>query len=190
MKVTVKDDKVIVESDYSSEFVKGARKLNGKWIGSAWSFDARNEDRVRKLLLEVYGEDGTGKKADTVTVQLDLSKFENNHVGSYIREVELFGRVLVRRPGRDRDVMLHKSVIIVEGGFPGSGGSMNNPRLNTEEGTVLEVKDVPVKLYEKALAEYPDCITLVDKDDDYKKALLAEKQQLLDRLKEIEELLK
>lgn len=189
MKVIVKDEKIVVESDYSNKFVEGAKKLNGKWTGSAWSFDVRNEDRVRKLLLDVYGEDGTEKKANTVTVQLNLNKYEDNHTSGYVREVELFGRVLVRRPSRDREVKLHDSVIIIEGGFPSTGGSMKNPRLETNEGTVIEIKDVPIALYEKNSQEYLDCMTLVDKDNAYKEALLKEKEQILARLEEIEKLL-
>ncbi len=42
--------------------------------------------------------------------------------------------------------------MVLSGGFPGSGGSVKNPRVDPKEGTVLEVRDFPRKLAEEVKA--------------------------------------
>ena len=43
VKIDIKEDKLSVETEYSSEFVREAKKLNGKWNGVSWNFDPRDE---------------------------------------------------------------------------------------------------------------------------------------------------
>ena len=62
--------------------------------------------------------------------------------------------------------------------------------LTFDEGTTLLVKDVPVSLVEKEMEKYPDAIKIVSDKKVDKDALLKEKESLLKRLAEIEELLK
>lgn len=189
MKITKDDSYIYTTTDYSNEFVIGARKLNGRWTGSQWKFDVRHEDKVRNLLLEVYGEDGTDTEVDYVTVKVDASAYCDEM--GYIREIDLFGKSLVYRPGRDSKVKLHDSVVVTKGGFPSSGGSAKNPRLSPYEGTELEVLDVPRNRYLKELnGEKARFISLVDGNEKQKQILLDEKETLLNRIKEIDELLK
>lgn len=77
-----------------------------------------------------------------------------------------------------------------KGGFPDHGGSRNNPALNYSDNTVLLVKNVPLTLVEKELENYPNSIKIVSEKKVDKDALLKEKELLLQRLDEIEELLK
>ena len=58
-----------VYTDYNPDFVKHARKLNGSWHGDGkyWLFDRRDIDRVKSILIDVYGDDGE-TKAKTVNV--------------------------------------------------------------------------------------------------------------------------
>jgi len=130
-----------VKTPYSGEFVAGAKKLNGKWIADQkeWAFDPRDEERVRELCRKIYGTDGATPDLELVTVRLHLDKLKDYYYGT----LELFGRVIARRPGRDSRVRLDNSVVIVAGGFPTSGGSVKNPALSPESGTILEVRDVP-----------------------------------------------
>jgi hypothetical protein len=55
-------------------------------------------------------------------------------------------------------------VVIVEGGFPDSGGSMKSPSLSEDVGTVLEIRDVPLGLVESYRARSTgnaDAVTVV-----------------------------
>ena len=91
MKINYQNGRMMVYSDYSAEFVKGAKRLNGKWNGEAWVFDERDKGRVNDLLLNVYGEN-ENQKDETVDVQVDLDSF-----GEIEKDLELFGRVLAIR---------------------------------------------------------------------------------------------
>lgn len=183
MRIYSEENKLYVESDYSAKFVREAKKLNGKWTGRAWVFDANDEEMVRDVLLKVYGEDGK-TAVETVNVEVAI-----DDIAGY-DSIELFGRVLAKRFSRDSNVKLHDSVIVKEGGFPSSGGSVKNPALKHSENTVLLVKNVPVVLAEEGVKKYPDAIKIVTDKKVDKDALLKEKESLLKRLAEIEELLK
>ena len=183
MNVYIKDNKMYVVSDYSAEFVKEARKLNGKWSGGAWLFDANDEEMVRDVLLKVYGEDGK-TAVETVNVEVTIDDIAGRD------SIELFGRVLAKRFNRDGNVTLHDSVVVKKGGFPDHGGSRSNPALNYSDNTVLLVKNVPLTLVQKELENYPNSIKIVSEKKVDKDALLKEKELLLQRLDEIEELLK
>src|SRR5262249_34583730 len=72
------------------------------------------------------------------------------HAGSgYETVLELGGRVLAQRPGRDDRVQLGEGVVVVAGGFPARGGSAKNTCVDPRPGTVLEVRDFPVALARK-----------------------------------------
>lgn len=182
IKITTNNNLLHVASDYSSDFVAGARKLGGRWNAAqkTWDFDPRDEQRVRALLIEVYGTDGSPVR--TCTVQIKADKYRGRE------SVEFFGRSLVHRPNRDAQVRLHPTVTIIAGGCPDSGGSAKNPSVSFYEGTILEVKDVPLSL---ALAKVEESsnFTIVDSGDELKKSLEAEKEALLKRLAEIDSLL-
>lgn len=132
--------RVYVKSPYNKTFVTKSRDLNGKWIASTseWMFDGRDEARVRALCVELYGTDGATRAA-LVTLRVTLGDWDGP-------EITLGGRTLVRRRGRDSRADLGDGVIILTGGFPGWGGSVKNPRVNPQDGTVLEVRDFPEPL--------------------------------------------
>ena len=134
------DSAIAAYTPYSTDFVSGAKKLNGKWDGAAkaWIFDERDTERVRELCRKIYGTDGATLDLELVTVRLHMDKISTGY-----DKLELFGRSICRRPGRDSYVKIDDSVIIIEGGFPDSGGSVKNPSLSTRAGTILEVRDVP-----------------------------------------------
>lgn len=182
VKITNSNNKLHVKSDYSLDFVEGARKLGGRWNAAqkTWDFDLRDEARVRALLIEVYGTDGEPVK--TCTVQIKADKYRN------CESVEFFGRSLAWRPSRDAAVRLHPSVSVIAGGYPDSGGSAKYPSVDFSEGTILEVKDVPLSLALNAVESY-DNFTIVDERDALEALLAAEKEALLKRLAEIDSLL-
>ncbi len=140
-------DRVHVNSPYNADFVRAARDLGGRWSGDdkTWSFDLRNESRVRETCVEYYGTDGEAL-VDFVTIQVKCSKWAT------CEEIVACGRTIIRRPRRDSDVRLGDGCQIISGGFLDFGGSMKYPALNSND-AVIEVFDVPRAL---AVAEAED----------------------------------
>ena len=176
LKITKNNEKMVVVSPYNTAFVSGAKKLGGKWNGNGWVFDVDNEPYVKELCLKTYGE-YENLAAETVTIRIEL----DTHT-----EAKIAGFVFANRRYRDSAVRLSDNVIIVEGGFPSSGGSSKYPCLNAYKGTILEVKKFPKSVYDSL--ENKDGITIVDTKIN-KDALLKEKENLIARLAEIDKLL-
>jgi hypothetical protein len=145
-------------SPYLPSFIDSARKLGGKWSDPHWAFDARDLERVRDALIASYGTDGTPGPTCSIRVALDSWGFNDTFY--------VCGRLVARRPGRDYRVKLGEGVVILSGGFPSSGGSMKNPRLAAETGTVVEIRDVPLAIASRATeweTQYEgDKITIVE----------------------------
>jgi hypothetical protein len=183
VKVVTTGTTTTLHSPYDPTLPSKARAIGGRWNGAAkaWQFDARDEPRVRELAIEVYGSDGsdgsdTGQP--TVTVRVPVTGVDD--------EFRVAGRRLAHRPGRDDAVRLAPGVVIVTGGFSPSGGSVKNPRLEEDEGTVLEVRDVPALQAQRMVAEAGGGEILGDAAH---AALIAEREQLLARLAEINAIL-
>lgn len=151
--ITITNDgtTVTARTPYHPDFPKKARAISGKFRGGAWTFDARDEQRVRDLCHEIYGTDGT--PVDTITIRIDADNAPNEPTWW------AFGRMIAERKYRDSAVRLGNGVVIVDGGFPQRGGSTKRPRLDAYEGTVLEIRDVPAG--HPDLTEYADEIEIV-----------------------------
>lgn len=178
MKIIKENGRIKVKSDYNKEFIRRAKLIEGKWDAPYWSFPEENESEVKALLLEIYGENGDPQ--ETVDILVNISEMNGE-------SIELCGRILCSRRGRDAAVKLAENVMLTQGGFPSSGGSAKNPRVNPDDGTVLKVKKCPLSLYERV--KDMECVTLCESDDtadNKRKVLLAEKERLLRRLEEIE----
>lgn len=153
IKIKTVGKKVQVVSPYHPNWPKKAKNLGGRYDGSAWEFDVRDEERVRALCREIYGTDGSS--VDLVTVQIDMDKAHGASGKSWFR----FGREILSRTGRDVDVRLGHGVVLLAGGFKASGGSARYPAIDDPKpGTVLEVRDVP-----RALVEGDD-LEIVDEE--------------------------
>jgi hypothetical protein len=181
--ITIQPDggRLCLSSPYHPDLPAKARALGGRFDPATrrWSFDPRDEARVRDLAREVYGTDG--QPGDTVTVRLDLAK---SSLGTGRQTIYLAGRQIAHRPGRDAAVRLGEGVIIVDGGFRSRGGSMKYPALAWEDGTVLEVRDLPAGHADLAGRG----VTLIDQTID-RAALAAERERLTARISEIDQLL-
>lgn len=147
--IDVTDNTVRVRSPYNHEFIDAAKEIGGKWSDPYWVFDARDEDRVRDLCLEVYGEDGREIDPDeAVTVRLDVRRESEGN-----DRVVLAGRCLVRKYDRDKPPTLSDGVVVVEGGYPSRGGSRKNPRLEPKSTCVIEVRDISPSAARRMLEE-------------------------------------
>jgi hypothetical protein len=167
-------------SPYNSEFVAAARKLGGRWNAPAWSFDVRDEQRVRAACAEHYGTDGL--TADLVTVRAEFGPDNDTLRGP----IEIFGRPVARAFGRDSGAKLADGVLLLSGGF-NSGGSVKNWRTKAQEGTVCLVRDLPRAAVERALADGATWLAIEPETAPIDRAALAaEREKLLVRVAEID----
>lgn len=144
VEIIVKGQQIGVRSPYYPAFIEAARRLNGRWNASdkAWYFDMRDMETLKEILIKHYGEDGGGEDVERVTLRLDMNRYPLRGDVDYFA-----GRQLFQRKERDSRVMLGEGVVIISGGFYDAGGSRKNPIIGQcEAGTVVEVRDVPIKL--------------------------------------------
>ena len=181
MKTKIENGKIYVQSDYNRDYISRAKGLQGRWSAPYWVFPEENINELRELLLDVYGECGelAEEAPVTVTVDLDLDDYK------YGAEVTIGSFVAVRRWGRDREVSFADNVMVVSGGFTPTGGSAKHPAVYHEQGTIIRVKDIPVKLYEKIKDEAG--VSLYKAPDNA--ALIEERDKLLARLAELNALI-
>ena len=185
METNIVDGKFIVKTQYNPRWNNPAKNLGGKWNSSdkAWEFDARDEDRVRGLLQQIYGE---GKDAiadlDTVTVQATFEKYDSKDCKGFYT----CGRLVAYACSRDSGARLGAKVILLKGNF-NSGGSWKNWITTVASNTVVEIKDVPRNALE--LLGDADVIEIIDSSKDNLDILIAEKNKLLNRISEIDSIL-
>lgn len=182
MKTIIENGKIKVQSDYNREFITRAKTIQGRWNSPYWVFPEDNKEEVKALLLDVYGECGglSDEAPLTVTVEIDCDKYP------HISEAVMLGSfAAVKRWHRDREVSFADNVMLVKGGFPESGGSVKNPRVYPDAGTVLRVKDIPMGIYDKI--KDLDGVTLYKAPDN--STLIEERNKLLARLAELNALI-
>lgn len=180
--VTIKDEGeyTILTSPYNGKAVKRARELHGKfdYQTKAWRFDKRDHDRVVALARDVYGY-SEDPDTPTVTVRINAEDHRDADNG-----VQFAGRTVAHRPGRDSRVRLADNVVVVEGHFPESSGSMKYPTaLEAGDHVVLEVRDIPSS---SLTLEKEDSYTIVDGAKERRQALEDEKKRLLERIRQID----
>ena len=182
IKVVVGDGILNVTSPYNKEFVSFARMRGGKWSDGrkVWMFDPRDEFAVRSTLIDIFGTDDY-EQAKKVSVRVKLDHFD---VGG---ELVLFGRQLLRRKYRDGKVEIDNGVITIQGEYAWSGGSGRYPLIAPEDGTVIEVRDVPRDIAMRTWAENKEAIELLG--DISVEALKDEKTALLNRIEQINQMI-
>jgi hypothetical protein len=139
--------RLLVVTPYNAEFVADVKDIGGRWEAAkrAWSVDQRDEERVRDLVRDYFGTDGSPEESATlVTVRIPLG-------GCQSHSAYFAGRTIAHRPARDAPVKLSRGVVLVSGDLPRSGGSMKYPVIGAED-AMVEVRDVP----RGALEQYAD----------------------------------
>lgn len=113
-------DKVITSAPYNPEFAPLAKAAGGRWDSNAktWSFDIRDEARVREIMIRVYGTDGSAA-IPMVTLRVALNECGDGDDG----KLYVGGRLVAARYSRDEPVKLGTDVVLVSGSFARSGGS-------------------------------------------------------------------
>ncbi|MFI9194246.1 hypothetical protein ACIG0A_33710 [Streptomyces californicus] len=177
--------RVAVSTPYSDDFRAGAVDLGGEWDAAdrVWVFDVRDEERVRGLLREVFGVDGSPESAqDVVTVRVRLA----DHVVGGDR-AEFAGREIAVRRGRDQRVRFARGVVLIEGQLPAGGGSTKYPEIAAGDDVVVEIRDVPRGALEIEAADSYEIVP--DQRPVDLEALRAERVRLLARIADIDALL-
>ena len=142
IKIEMTADALKCSSPYDPGFPAGAKQLGGRWDPAehCWLFDPRDEQRVRDLCKRIYGTDGSaGLK--TLTVRIDMDKYFGRK--RYGAAVYALGRQIARVFGRDSGARLGAGVVVITGALS-SGGSRKSPDVTWPDGTIIEVRDVPV----------------------------------------------
>jgi len=140
--------KLAVRSPYSALFVSKAKEFGGKWDGedTTWTFDIRDEARVKDLCVRYYGSDGVTD--DVCTLRVAFTR----DVGADACPFTVFGRVVARARGRDSGAKLGDGVICLAGRAR-SGGSVKNWQTVLTGGTVVLIRDFPRARAEELAAQ-------------------------------------
>lgn len=158
MTIETKGTKLTVEAPYHPEFPAMAQKLGGKWEPPYWVFDPRDEKRVRELVRDVYGTDGTSDEMLTIRAPAKVCDgYQATFGGTRPTSWWFAGREIAKVSGRDSGAKLGAGVVLISGKFD-SGGSVKNPSCTY---TVFEVRDVPAELARKLHAAFHG-VTLLD----------------------------
>lgn len=185
--IVVNNGRLYATTPYHPTMVACSRRLHGTWNGSSWEFDPRDEDRVRELVRDLYGTDGT--PCQLVDVRINVRQwYKHSPAGSGdARTLYFAGREVCHRPSRDARVKLGDGVVLIAGEFFSSGGSVRYPRLDVEslkEDVVVEIRDVPAGHSHIVNCGELDGVTVLRSTPDVG-ALLAERAALLARVGEI-----
>lgn len=181
VKVNTIGSEIVVNSPYDAQFVKFARELGGRFdrSTSAWRFNSRYESQVREALTAIYGTDGTPVPTVTLHVHLD-------HLGGreMDNELRVGGRAVLYKSGRDVAPRVLAGAAIIAGALKSYGGSGKYPQITYEDGTVLEVLDVPQTIAAQLAERNPDAYQVVIEDAPTN-ALTPAEQSLADALSQL-----
>ena len=78
--------KIKVESDFSKDFVTQAKTIKGRWEKPYWVFPLEQEKRLREILMDVYGEDGSAEEVGSKEVRSEkvgVKKVDSDRVNIY-----------------------------------------------------------------------------------------------------------
>lgn len=168
---------IYLVSPYDASFPARAKAIGGRWdrARKAWRFDVRDQSRVEALAAEFWGYEPQGS-GEAVTVRFAAA--HHYHDG----EVRFANRRIAWRVERDSPVRLADNAVVVEGRFPSSGGSRNNPTVGYDcDGVIVELRDIPASMLE---LESNDSYSI--EHGDPKRALREERERLVKRLAEID----
>ena len=185
MEIKTINGKANVYTPYNPDFVKRIKGIGGAiWNGSkkCWIIPETAIKAVREIMDDVYGYSDV-KENETLTLKLTFNKC----VSSECSDVVFFGKVLSHAYGRDSGARIGDDVAYISGGAA-SGGSAKNWKSIVEEGSIAILSNVNKIVYEKSKIEHGITVEVIENTNN-KQSLLEEKERLLKRIAEIEELL-
>lgn len=149
-------DSIYAVTPFHPEFPGRAKMIGGRWVAGekAWQFDGRDEGLVRALCMDIFGDDGQVTEFMSVRCTAVYEGVERRE-GIY-----LAGRLVAKATGRDSGARLGDGVVLLSGFF-GSGGSVKNWRTYCKQGTVFEIRDLPVPAAMELLNSPPAWLMVV-----------------------------
>ena len=183
MKIVVENGNARVYTPYNKEFAKAIKNIGqAKWQEGAWVVPAHMVDAVREIMLDIYGESDI-----STTEKVDVKVTFNESFDAYQSAVTMFGKTIARAYGRDKRVDVGEDVAFIKGA-PKATGSVKNWYTEIPEKSVCIVSNVPETMLNEELPEGVTAEVLKKTVD--RKALEEEKERLLARIAEIDNLLK
>lgn len=170
---------------YNREFISEIKSIgSARWNPNkkCWSVGSEDKEAAKNVLMNAYGEDGE-QAVEKVTVRIQAVK----EIESLCEPVSYAGREIAAAYGRDTGAKIGNGVVL-ESGNATSGGNRNTWKTIIEEGSIFRVRGIPKSLIEKESDGFKVIEIMNDGID--REALKAEKEKLLKRLAEIDELLK
>lgn len=152
-------DTISVSSPYHPDFPAKARSLGGKWSPSSrvWTFDQRDEQRVRDLCKKIFGTDGSAAGGDLVTVRLTIPEREvaagllrltssRTDWGNHYLNAWFGGREIASCKNGD-EWWSGENVVCVE-------GDLEQCDSDCPAGVTLEIRDLPRAVVEQEIEQY------------------------------------
>lgn len=184
VKVHVDGKAVFVCGPFNPGFVRGAKRLAGRWQArqKTWTFDSRVETSVRALCNKWYGTDGI-TNPDLVDLRLTYAEGKR----TLQSPVVAYGRVIARAFGRDTGARLGDGIVLVQGKVT-SSGSWKNWQTYIAPDSILIMHDVPRAL---VTSEVPAGATIEilpnsENNQEGKADLESERARLLRRVAELD----
>lgn len=176
-----------INSEYNAEFVRNLKKKIGgaRWTGESWRIPEEAIDTARTVMEDAYGHSDLGGN-EVISVKAEFSE------GYYApkEDVVLYGKVIASASGRDSGARLGTDVECISGGVT-SGGSVKNWTSVVRENSVFILRNVNQNLYERerGLDERRGIKSEIVGSKIDREKLIAEKERLLERIREIDQLL-
>ena len=188
IEIKIKKGTLLIYTPYNAKFVSAIKKIGGaKWdsVNKCWTAPEEFVDAVREIMLDVYGYTDISKN-ESITLKVIF----NEEARADRKDVTLFGKILSHATGRDSGARVGDDVAMIKGNIR-SGGSVKNWVSVVEEGSTFILKNVNKNILQKEKdgINYNVNIDIIDDAKKSKSELLEEKKRLLDRIKEIDELL-
>lgn len=185
-RVSVYEGVASIYTPYNKDFVSRIKLLGARWNADArcWQINERAIEDVRNAMREIYGRDDL-PITQTVDVELVFSRSF-----SALREpVTIMGRTIASAYGRDSGARIGDGVMFLSGN-PESGGSVKNWNTVIPEGCVIKLPNLPKPAFDNGKNILPEGVIcrIVNESID-RESLLKEREKLLARLEEIENLL-
>lgn len=182
-KIEKENEKIRIYTPYNGNFVRSMRKLKGKWVSGAWEVRADLIEEVRRIMRETYGRDDIPVKTINIKV-----RNKERLASDYCEGFEMFGRSICYASGRDSGAKIADGVAFIAGGCT-SAGSARNWYTRIEENSEFIIYDVPESALNLDNPYKEDIEVEILEAQVNKSDLIKEKEILLKRIAEIDELL-
>jgi len=176
-------------SPYHPDLPAKAKKLGGRWDPweKCWTYAAQDLELVTALYQDIYGAVSSPlitQPTELVTVRLSAPQ----GASSLTSGIYIGGRCIGSATGRDSGASQASKIIFLEGRIT-SGGSVKNWRTIIDDNSIFEIRDFPKNKIADIDTDTYTILEVREQNSDTTNLLNQEKEKLLVRLAEIENLL-